>query len=101
MTKLDEMSVVGFLKISAKKLDGISCLIVLLILIGISMLGLISGVMIGRYAGISLAFAAAGLLPVVIIFYISLVYFSSAGKISEILNSILLFAVPVLFIYYS
>ncbi len=101
MKKLDDMPIKEFIKLSTQKLDGISCLIALSILTIISILGLLTNIAIGRHSGIYLTSTAAGLLPITIIFYISLTYFSSAGKISEILNSILLLAVPALFLYHA
>jgi len=95
----DEMSVSQFYKSMFRRLDGIATIVVAALFLATAIAAAFGMISIGRFSGLELALSALALIPILIIYYTSLVYFSSSGHISMAINVILIAAVPVLFYF--
>lgn len=93
------MSLTQFLGEMSRRLDGIATILVALITIATEITAPLLGHSIGRLSGWPLVWTAAGSLPVLFVYYASLVYFSASGIASVIFNTVLIAAFPLVFIY--
>jgi hypothetical protein len=80
--------------------DGIAAYVVMALFIVTAALGLVFDIRIGRLSGSALSLKLIAITPIVFLYYASLAYFSSSGKLSIAVNTLLVGLVPVLLFYY-
>lgn len=100
VNEYDEVSVSGFIHQMPHRIDGVVTLVVAVIFIAVACLGLTENISVGRLQGVSLFFTALGIVPILFLFYASLVYFSTSGSISNFINAALIVCVPFIFYFY-
>ena len=99
MSRYDEMSLTQFFGEMSRRLDGIATILVALIIVATAITAPLLDYSIGRLSDWTLAWTAAGSLPVLFVYYASLVYFSASGRASVALNAVLIAAFPLLLVY--
>jgi hypothetical protein len=101
MSRYDEISALGFFREIPRRLDGKTALAVAMIFVAVAIVAPLTSFSIGRLHGWNLSLSALGLVPVLVIYYASLVYFSATGTASVVINTVLIAAVPILFFYFA
>jgi uncharacterized membrane protein YhaH (DUF805 family) len=101
MSKYDEISVAAFFAEMFRRVDGALTLAIAAGFLLLAVLAPIFGVSLGRFHDWQLSFNALCLVPVIFLYYASLVYFSVSGAWSIAINTVMIAAVPALFIYFS
>lgn len=98
---IENMSISDFLRLSYLRWDGRACIATILFMLFSGVCAYVFNITLGRYSGLNLALNIAGVTLLVPIIYISLVYFSVSGRLSEFLNAAIVFSIPVLFYIYA
>jgi uncharacterized membrane protein YhaH (DUF805 family) len=100
VSKYDEISVKDFLKEMPDRLDGAVTLAVAAGFLLLAALAPIFGISLGRLHDWGLSVSAICMVPILLLYYASLVYFSVSGAVSVAINTALVVAVPALFLYF-
>ena len=101
MSKYDDITVIDFIKEMPSRLDGIVTIFVMGLFVLGAVLSPIFDLRMARLSGWALSVSLIAFTPVIFIYYASLVYFSVSGKVSIVINSILVGCIPLLFIYFA
>jgi len=101
MSRYDEISAFAFFREMPHRLDGKTALAVAAIFLAVAVVAPLSTFAIGRFHGWGLSLSAIALIPVLFVYYASLVYFSTSGTVSAVINAALIAAVPFVFYYYA
>lgn len=99
MDDYDHMSISSFARQMLRRWDGIAALLVCALFLGLTFAAYVFELQIGKLAGGKLAVAAILSVPTVLLFYVSLAYYSADRAISVAINSLLLIATPFVFLY--
>lgn len=101
MSRYDRISLTNFVKEMLQRFDGVIAVIVMIAFAICAILAPTVGLKLGQLEGEDLTYGALAMIPVVFLYYSSLVYFSSSGAASILINSILILLVPALFVYFT
>jgi hypothetical protein len=100
MGKYENIGVSDFFEDALKRFDGKVAIAITVAAIMIAIIAPIFDMSLGKRVGGRLSMTIIMFVPVFFIYYASLVYHSTQGKLSVYINSIFLLAVPVLFVYF-
>jgi hypothetical protein len=101
MKDFDGLPISDIPRFIATRLDGKAFILIAVLAISVGLGGFIFDLSLGRYHGRRLLYSILGLLPVFFVYYLSLIYFSTHGRASEVKNAVFLALVPIFFVIYS